>query len=329
MLLVPIQFSGHLAWLPEASIGSSEDGLMSLPTFMIIGAARSGTTSLYHFLDEHPQVFMSRPKEPFFFEADYERGLDWYRQTFFGGWRGQPAVGEARPSHLLLPFVVPRIRECLPQCRLVAILRDPVERAFSHWWLKRCVSQEDLSFEDALSENLERLEAGNHLEGKEGEWLWRSHVSPERDNVSLRVYLDCGHYAEQLERYMAIFSRSQIKVFLYEELQNDPRALLSKLYSFIGVDAGFRPNTNRVFKASPSPAALPLWRAAKRLPFVEGIPKDLRRLLNRAISAVTPKPSMSKQARTFLVNYYNPHNLKLEEILGCDLTHWGKTEEKQ
>lgn len=302
---------------------------MSLPTFMIIGAARSGTTSLYHYLDEHPQVFMSQPKEPFFFEADYERGLDWYRQAFFGGWRGQPAVGEARTSHLLLPFVIPRIRECFPQCRLVVILRNPVERAFSHWWLRRCVSQENLSFEDALFENLARLEAGNHLEGKGGERLWRSHVSPQRDNVSLRVYLDCGHYAEQLERYMAIFPPSQIKVFLYEELQKNPHALLGKLYSFIGVDSGFRPKTIRVFNASPSPAARPLWRVARRLSFVEAIPKDLRRLFNRAISAVTPGPSMSKQARTFLVNYYRTHNLKLEEILGRDLTHWSHPQKKQ
>ena len=97
-----------------------------LPDFFILGAAKAGTTSLFELLKLHPDVFMSSPKEPFFFEYEYEKGLGFYSRTYFRGWNGQKRIGEARVSHLLLPFVPGRIRASRPEARLIAILRDPV-----------------------------------------------------------------------------------------------------------------------------------------------------------------------------------------------------------
>jgi hypothetical protein len=131
---------------------------MHKPNFLILGAARCGTNTIYHFLSRHPDVLMSTPKEPFFFEAEYERGLEYYWKTYLD-WRGQRAVGEARPANLFLPYVPLRVRDSIPEARLVAILRNPAQRAFSHWWMKRSRGLEDLSFEAAIDDNLARLES--------------------------------------------------------------------------------------------------------------------------------------------------------------------------
>jgi hypothetical protein len=104
------------------------------PSFFVVGAAKSGTTSLHVYLDQHPDIFMSKPKEPFFFEAEYDRGFDFYYRRYFGGWKGQREVGESRHRNLYFPFVPARIHAYNPEARILAVLRNPVERAISHWW---------------------------------------------------------------------------------------------------------------------------------------------------------------------------------------------------
>ena len=128
--------------------------------FFILGAGRRGTTSLYQYLSQHPDVLMSTPKEPVFFEAEYENGLAYYRDRYLKGWNGESALGEARPANLLLPYVAPRIRENFPDAKLVAILRNPVDRAYSHWWVKYCDGIEKRAFVAAVEENLARIASG-------------------------------------------------------------------------------------------------------------------------------------------------------------------------
>ena len=113
--------------------------MTQLPNFLIIGAPKCGTTALYYALKRHPQIHLSTPKEPFFFEEEFDRGTEYYWRTYFAdGWQGQPLVGEARNAHLFVPYVTRRIYETVPHARLIASLRNPVERAFSHWWMMRC-----------------------------------------------------------------------------------------------------------------------------------------------------------------------------------------------
>ena len=102
---------------------------MKRPNFLILGAGKSGTNSLYHYLGQHPDVFLSTPKEPFYFEAEYEKGLKFYWDTYFNGWNGQRAVGEARVANLFLPYIPQRIKESLPQSKLIVTLRNPTHRA--------------------------------------------------------------------------------------------------------------------------------------------------------------------------------------------------------
>ncbi len=130
---------------------------MNSPNFFILGAARYGTTSLYRYMQRHPDVFMSSPKEPKFFEAEWDRGADYYWRRYFSGWGGEPVVGEARPANLFLPYVPERVHRLAPDAKLVVILRDPVQRAYSQWRLARLDGLDPAGFAEAIEDNLASL----------------------------------------------------------------------------------------------------------------------------------------------------------------------------
>ena len=146
---------------------------MNAPNFFILGAARCGTTSLYRYLQRHPDVFMATPKEPKFFEAEWSEGAEYYWSRYFTDWDGEPLAGEARPANLFLPFVPERISRLAPEARLLVILRDPVHRAYSSWRLRRLNGLEPAGFAEVVRDNLASLESGRTFAGEEGERLWR------------------------------------------------------------------------------------------------------------------------------------------------------------
>ena len=126
---------------------------MSLPTFFVVGSPKCGTTALAQMLAAHPDVFLSEPKEPHFFDAHHDNGLQPYMEQHFAGWSGAGVAGEATPSYLAVPYVPARIRSAIPGARLIAILRNPVQRAYSSWWMFHARGMEPLSFEAAIRDN--------------------------------------------------------------------------------------------------------------------------------------------------------------------------------
>lgn len=299
-----------------------------LPNFLIIGAPKSGTTALYHWLARHPQVHLSTPKEPYFFEEEYERGPDYYwRKYFADGWQGQRLVGEARTSHLYLPYVTPRIQETVPDARLVAILRNPVERAFSHWWMLRCQERESLGFDDALRANHLSILDGSSLEGPDVERRWRANILA-RDAfwrpqpLSVRPYIEPGHYARHLERFLDYFPRSQLCVLLYDDLVQRPQDVLLRLMDFLGLDP-------LAVRQAPAPENValtqfsrPLFLIARRFRLERFLPRGLLGAARTSLSKIGTRPAMSEAAREWLQDYFAPHNRRLEALLDRDLTAW-------
>ena len=209
---------------------------MDRPSFLVLGAPKCGTSSLCHYLAQHPQVYLAPEKEPRFFDAEYERGLDYYWSRYFPGWSGQAVAGEGRTYLLLLPFVPARIRESLPGARLIAILRNPVDRAYSHWWHRYTARNETLDFEPAIERNLEQIAAGVDFAGDDGPRVWREGLVHETAMASTyRLYLDCGLYARQLRRYFETFPREQLQVVYTDDLVSDAEAVVRELWGFIGV----------------------------------------------------------------------------------------------
>ena len=298
---------------------------MTMPNFLLIGAAKSGTTSLYHYLRQHPQVYMSPIKGPRFFafqggEPDF-RGpgdlkmvsqlitdIEGYR-SLFAGVSGEKAVGEASAWYLYVPETAYRIRCHVPQAKLIAVLRNPVDRAYSHFQFRRAQGGEELTdFARALDAEEERV---------------RERWGPDFH------YKRMGFYHEQLTRYYELFEPEQIRVWLYEDLKEDPSGVMQDMFQYLGVNDAFVPETLR-HNVSGTPKSRALQTFIQRpnplksfiKPFV---PEKMRRrirvnLRNRNLA----KPPMPEGVREQLTEAYREDILKLQGLLGRDLSSWLK-----
>jgi Sulfotransferase domain len=206
--------------------GRATAGVRPLPNFLILGAQKAGTTALYAYLRWHPQVTGPSFKEVSFFDRHYARGERWYRAHFPA--RRREAIGEASPSYLLHPLAPERVAGVLPDARLIALLRNPVDRAFSHYQHEVALGREPLSFEDALAAEDERLRG--EVERMLRDPTYFSHAWWNY------TYAARGRYAEQLERWYAAFPRERLLVLLTEELAQDPGATYRRVLDFLGLE---------------------------------------------------------------------------------------------
>jgi hypothetical protein len=207
-------------------VAQTTSGARLLPSFLIIGAKRAGTTSLYEYIVEHPGVIRSRlAKGSHYFDVRFARGWHWYRSTFPLAIHRQAITGEASPYYLFHPLAPRRIAAALPDVRLIAILRDPVDRAYSQYQFERRGGFEELPLDQALDQEPERL-AG------EAE---RMVNEPGYESFAYRHhgYLARGCYAEQLERLYELVSPSRVLVLQSELLLADPNAVLGRVWRFL------------------------------------------------------------------------------------------------
>lgn len=256
------------------------------PTFLILGAQKSGTTSLHRYLAEHPAVLRASPKEVRYFSRTYERGEDWYRAQFplrtrrvvsrlrVGVW---PAVGEASPQYLFHPHAPERVHAFDPAMKLIAVLRDPVDRAYSQYQMQLRWGYESLSFEGALDREEAELEA---------ELAKFYDNPPVYSTLANRIsYVARGRYAEQLERWLTLFPHEQLLVLLTEELSTDPEDVMLRVARFLEIPE----------------------RSAESYPLLGGG------------GGVFEYPPMDPVTRERLARAFMAPNRRLEELLGREL----------
>ncbi len=275
--------------------------LARLPSFVIIGAMKSGTTSLGAYLTAHPDAFCAL--EPHFFDSNFEQGLDWYRNWFLKAADAR-AVGEKSPSYMYHPHAVERLVSTLPGARLVAILRHPVERAYSHYWHERRLGHEKLSFADAIRAEPDRLRA-----------------SPP--GLSRYAYVDRGLYLEQLERVTALVPRDRLLVLLFDDLERAPADTFGALCAFLGIEGshlpelvGERTNTYRTHRPEW------LWRTMNVRRLWRWMPAPLARRLGRMMEREATYPGVDPGMRRDLLERFAAPNRSLAEWLGRDLGAW-------
>lgn len=218
-----------------------------LPSFIIVGAQKAGTTSLYSYLKLHPQIYPGVKKEIQFFSINYSKGVAWYRSHFPLITKAKKGLitGEATPYYLYHPHAAKRIAETLPNVKLIILLRDPVERAISAYWFSMSLGNENLSIHEAFKREKDLLA------GEKEKMISNEHYY----SVNHRSYsfLDRSKYVEQLKNYFQYFERDKIMIIKSEDFFDNPDETYKKVLSFLDLSSHSLPkykpqNTNTVKK---------------------------------------------------------------------------------
>ena len=255
---------------------------------------RSGTSTLARWLGEHPQVYIAPGKELHYFDRNFDQGLDWYRSLFAAA-ESEIQLGEATPNYLHETVAIDRMAATLPGAHLLVSLRNPVDRAYSHYWHNRSRDKEPLSFEKALAAEPAR-------------------TASDETNRAFFSYGSRGHYLEQILEVLRHFSRDALHIEIAEEMQADPPSALKRIYRFLGVDDGFVPSMlEDKVNAYVEFRSVGLRNATKRLPRV------LARPLNRLNARTNQEyPPMDPGTRRQLEARYEADNRRLRHFLGRD-----------
>ena len=276
-------------------------GVGALPNFLIIGAQKSGTTTLRAALDSHPQAMCAR--EIHFFDEGYDRGLDWYREHF-AGFRDRIAIGEKCPDYLPRPDAMTRIANDLPDAKLIVILRHPVDRAYSNYWHERRVGREALTFAEALDAEPERAKS----------------YPPGANPFG---YVERGMYLGQLMSVSEAFPRERLLVLLFDDLRSAREEVFEQTCRFLGIDPAYRPeilgerlNVYRTYRP------LWLWEFMNKRHLWKRLPAPVAKKLWAAMERPTDYEPISSAERRRLLEVYAPHNAALAAWLGRDLSRW-------
>jgi hypothetical protein len=273
----------------------------SLPNFFIIGAAKSGTTAFAEWLRAHPEIYIPPEKELHYFDWQYNRnGWDLARyESRFAKAGDAPLRGEGSP-YMGEAEAVERIADVLPTAKHIAILRDPVDRAYSHYWYRIGFSREDRTFREAIDQERAGTSRG-----------W--------------PYLRDGIYVDQLERLERLFSRERLLVLLFDDLKVDAVGQYKAACEFLGADPTFVPaNIDRTYNSTFRWRSLRLQLLQQTYQRRLHVPWPVRRAITRLNQAPLRYPPLDDETRTELAAYFAPHNARLASFLGRDLSGWSR-----
>jgi hypothetical protein len=296
---------------------------MALPNFLIIGVGKSGTTSLYHYLGQHPEIGMSRLKEPKFllYEGHRRSPIPGKNPRFqvttveayaalFSDCEDRPARGDVTPTYIVYPEqTIYGIRKYVPDARMIAVFRQPVDRAYSNYLMHVRNGNEPLaSFPEAL-----RAEAAGRA----------------RTDGRPRSYLGRGFYWERTKKFLQAFPRDRFLFLLYDDLVKDPALFLQSIFRFLGVRDSFDPDLQKRHNVGAWPRSrlanrfLKTSNLGKKI-LARVIPDSVRKGLAARFHAVnlrTPPP-LDPALRRELTLQYREDILGLQELIGRDLAHW-------
>ena len=311
-----------------------------LPNFFIVGAPKAGTDELYYHLDQHPQIYMSPLKEPCFFSPEarvdnfdealqsrvhaaadslrvyLENGATSKRfggivtsltdyESLFQHTHEELAIGEGSVCYLWSSSAASAIASLIPHARIIIILMDPAERAFQQY-LK------------SLSDGTVTHSFRKHL-----------HLAMRHQGDKLGIYhpfLDFGNYAEQVRRYMKLFSMKQIHISLYEDCEAERTSYFQNILNFLEVDDSFVPSQVEI-PSTPHIAQFNLLGWSLNLqslkPALRGlVPASIKERVHDLLHGVEEEPILASEDRAALVDFYRDDILRLEEIIGRDLSAW-------
>ena len=299
--------------------------LTKLPNFLIVGAAKSGTTFLYQILKQHPEVYMPMNKEPRFFVSSFYKNINAshprYRTTvftledyikLFKNVKNENAIGEASVVYLCrYKIAIPQMKKFLDSIKIIIILRNPIIRAFSAYMHLVSDGKETLPFEESLK---------------------MEEIRKKQNYLSIiYFYKESGMYYNQVKAYLENFNK--VKVYLYDDLVKDPLGLAKDIYNFLEVDTTFVPDTTVKYNISGIPRSRLLQRFLKKPNIVKTLLRPITRMIPeqkraKIISGLRyknlEKPQMKPETREYLKNFYREDILKLQKLIHRDLSTWLK-----
>ena len=296
---------------------------MTMPNFLIIGAAKSGTTALYQYLKQHPQIYMSPVQDPEFFSFEGEQlnfcgpgvtintssitNIEAYRRLFQGVSK-EIAIGERSALCLYIPKAAERIKHYIPHAKLIAILRNPVDRAYSSFMhLIRDNREPITDFYQAIEAEEDRIR---------NNWgfLWR--------------YQDLGFYFIQLKRYFDLFDQDQIRIYIYDDFCTRPVEVIQDIFRFLEIDANFIPDTSVKPNVSGVPQNKVLHAFLRQSNPLKTLLKTLltaklrKKIANNLMNLNLSKPQLSPEIRNQLVEVFREDIVQLQDLINRDLSAW-------
>lgn len=310
-----------------------------LPNFFVVGAAKSGTTSLYEYMKMHPQIYMAPIKETHHFSTDidnskfrpnYARSLnkdlskflesdmregifhafvkewDQYKQLFKHV-KDEKAVGEITNSYLYSAEAAKNIFKQFPDAKIIMMLRNPVDRAFSHYLMDLRIGYETEDFMTALRKDMAR--------------------NPKGWGIS-NLYVEIGMYAEQVKRFMDVFPERQLRIYIFDDFKKDPGAVVKDMFSFLGVD----PDVPIDYSQKFNPSFIPKNKIIGKLNTQKKVKDWLKSVLPKSVKSKFKKtfytdkdlPKISAEERRFLADIFHEDVRQLGRLLNRDLSGWVK-----
>jgi hypothetical protein len=298
----------------------------TLPNFLIVGAAKCGTTSLHHYLKQHPEILMPRKKKetfffvtpksllgkgPGYFGKNLINNLEHYKNLYADACNKEyKAIGEACVAYLFFHETsIENIKKVLDNPKIIIILRNPINRAFSNYLHHARDGLEDLSFADAIK---------NQKNRKDKNWWWGYQLT------------ELGFYYKSIKSYIKHFNET--KIYLFDDLRKDPLILMQDIFNFLEVDPTFAPDTKKKHNVSGIPKNKFINTLLKKPNVFKNALKPIanlflserqkQQMINKINIQNLYKPEMKPETREYLKNLYREDVLKLQELLKRDLSHW-------
>ena len=310
-----------------------------LPNFLLAGAGESGTTSLYYYLKQHPQIYMSPVKEPNYFAAADILSLPNFKSMvegqllsllakietkeypnnsisitkwehylqLFRNVRDQVAIGEASVMYLWFPSAAPAIHRTLPRTKLIFLLRDPTERLYT-LYLRTLRTSHRVTFRDWVLQAMQ--------------------TKPDRRKGMQRhpIPLDCGLYATHLQRFLDVFPREQIRIYLYEAYRADAGTVLRDIFGFLGVKADHPIDMSRRYNETGVPRFPAMDRLRHRIfrntPLTGWLPTPVSEALRGFYNRRKANIPMDPADRRMVIDYYRDELLRTQDLIGLNLSTW-------
>ncbi len=284
---------------------------MVLPNFIVVGSQRSGSTYLHNLLMQHPEVYLPENKELQYFSDKYYKfqkvDLQVY-SSFFSDYREQKAIGEITPSYMFHEWVPELLYKHLGSIKLIFLLRNPIDRAYSHYWHEVSKKREWFTFEEAVKKEKER-------------------ISTDYCNKKNKSYVERGFYGKQLSNFLNYFRKENMLILFSEDLYKDPKTVLKQICMFLGIDPNFNFNFSVDKHGMPLPKYIRFFRKWVYIKYVWGknnriIYRIASLILNHIPTVVRKYEEMKFETKELLQQIYSEDKKLLEKILDKKPLPW-------